>query len=776
MTSDKHPAVLTIYQASCMGKASNCEYPHEIRVTDAESLKLAVRRDYVCARYMNAYRSSSNFIDSDCVAMDIDNDHSNDPAEWVTPEDIQKTFPDVTLGVHYSRHHMKPKKQLSARPRFHVLLGCDRTEDAAAYVRLKERLQRVFPYFDSNAQDAARFFFGTRDGACAFYPGTISISECLDMYYPEDVDNPSDPLDLLDPANPLDSTISEGHRNATMSHFAGKLLKRLGPTDEAHALFLRRAAACDPPLDDGELEHIWHSALGFYARISKQEGYVSPDQFADSRREYDPDDRTDVGQAVLLAEFAGDCLRYSEQLGYIHFNDVYWEESEGAAQAKAQKLTALQLEESRAEIDAAWKKCQEVAVSELLDSLPKKKAEEAMNEAQLAAYKAYLSAIAYYDWAENRRSSKYIRATMQQVSSMIPVKTDQLDADWKQLNCPEHTYDLRHGISAASEHRAADFCTKVTAVEPSDHGMELWQDSLKKTFKGDVELIDYVQQICGLACVGKVFFEAMIIAYGDGRNGKSTFWNTVYRVLGSYARTISAETLTTSCKRNTMPEVAELKGCRLVLASELKEGMSLNTAMVKQLTSTDPIHAEKKYHAPFEFQPTHTLVLYTNHLPKVRALDDGIWRRLIVVPFTAHIEGKDDIKNYGDYLFEHAGGAVLKWIMEGAEKAIRNGCRIDPPECVRNAVAAYRENNDWLQPFLDEKCECDASYSAPSGQFYIAYRAYADSTGEYIRSTTDFYSALVALGFERKKTKSGILVRGVRLRHPENDDDDDFLK
>ena len=228
---------------------------------------------------------------------------------------------------------------------------------------------------------------------------------------------------------------------------------------------------------------------------------------------------------------------------------------------------------------------------------------------------------------------------------------------------------------------------------------------------------------CGLACVGKVFYEAMIIAYGDGRNGKSTFWNTVFRVMGSYAKTISAETLTTSCKRNTLPEMAELKGCRLVLASELKEGLSMNTSVVKQLTSTDPIHAEKKYFAPFDFQPTHTLVLYTNHLPKVRALDAGIWRRLIVVPFNARIEGKGDIKNYSDYLVEHAGGAVMKWILEGAQKVIAADYRVQEPEIVQTAIAEYRENNDWLRPFLEEKCDVGKQYREASGQFYMHFRA-----------------------------------------------------
>lgn len=164
-------------------------------------------------------------------------------------------------------------------------------------------------------------------------------------------------------------------------------------------------------------------------------------------------------------------------------------------------------------------------------------------------------------------------------------------------------------------------------------------------FCGDQSLTDYVQQICGLCAIGKVYQEALIIAYGEGSNGKSTFWNAISRVLGSYSGTMSADALTVGCKRNVKPEMAELKGKRLVIAAELEEGMRLNTAVIKQLCSTDEIQAEKKYKDPFRYTPAHTLVLYTNHLPRVGANDDGTWRRLIVIPFLAKLEGKSDIKN-----------------------------------------------------------------------------------------------------------------------------------
>ena len=135
---------------------------------------------------------------------------------------------------------------------------------------------------------------------------------------------------------------------------------------------------------------------------------------------------------------------------------------------------------------------------------------------------------------------------------------------------------------------------RITAAEPGDKGKELWQDSLNIIFCGDAELIDYVQQIVGMAAVGRVYMESLVIAYGEGRNGKSTFWNTIARVLGTYSGNMSSDTLTVGCKRNVKPELAEAKGKRLIIAAELEEGMRLNTAVIKQMCSTDEIFAEKK--------------------------------------------------------------------------------------------------------------------------------------------------------------------------------------
>lgn len=420
-------------------------------------------------------------------------------------------------------------------------------------------------------------------------------------------------------------------------------------------------------------------------------------------------------------------------------------------------------------MNAAWQVLLNNGGAELVETLSAKKALAAMSEDQQKAFAWYNVTKRYYQLAMSYRASKNIRYVLNEAPALLLISPQELDADPFALNTPAGTLDLRRGLTSIRDHRPEDFVTKVTAVAPSDEGTELWQDALNTIFCKNPELIDYVQLIAGMALVGRVFSETLIIAYGDGRNGKSTFWNVLARVLGSYGGKISADALTVGCKRNVKPEMAEAKGKRMLIASELEEGMRLNTSIVKQLCSTDPIEAEKKYKDPFHFEPSHTLILYTNHLPRVGAIDDGTWRRLIVIPFAAKIEGKSDIKNYADYLFTNAGGAILKWMIEGAVRVIEAEFRIDLPVCVQEAIKAYRGENDWLGHFLTDRCDIGKELNEQSGALYTAYRQYCAECGEYTRSTTDFYTALENEGFVRQRTRKGSVIRGLMLRT------DDFL-
>ena len=744
---------LTLFTATCTGSKANTVYPNQCVIESARDMDKAMKLDHVCATYNDHRRSADNFIESDTVVMDCDNDHSEDPEDWITAEKMQQLFPDVSYVLVPSRHDNLPKDGKGPRPRFHVYFSIRTVCDAELYVDIKKAIHRNYPFFDENALDAARFIFGSDRGDCIWHEGWVTIDETLSEASEQEYSD-------------CRSTIPEGSRNSTLSRFAGRVLKRYGKTEKAFDLFCTEASRCDPPLDESELQTIWDSAVRFYERkVCSQKGYVPPEEYNNdfANKSLRPSDYSDIGQAKVLSREYGNELRYTDGTDYIRFDGEVWNESRQQAVGATEEFLDIQLQDAKDDVEACLKALEVLGVDRADVIAGGKKFAAALGDKEYKAFEAYLSAKTYLDFVMQRRNMKYITSALQAAKPMLEIKLADLDRDEFLLNTPGATYDLRLGLGGAREPAAGDLITKQTSVAPGEEGRKLWEDTLDLVFSKDRELIEYVQMIVGLAAIGKVYVEALIIAYGEGSNGKSTFWNTISRVLGSYSGSISADALTVGCRRNVKPEMAELKGKRLVIASELEEGMRLNTSIIKQLCSTDEIAAEKKYKDPFKFTPSHTLVLYTNHLPRVGANDAGTWRRLIVIPFDARINGNTDIKNYSDYLYRNAGPYILSWIIEGAERVIRKSFHIDWPKCVRDAVAAYRDNNDWMGNFLEDCCEI-GDFEQKSGDFYTEYRSYCARMGEYTRSTTDFYSALEIAGFCRKKTKKGIVILGVKLK------------
>ena len=751
----------TLYTADCTGNEANCLYPHKVIINSPEEFASAVARDHVTASYKGNYRSNDNFLSADAIVWDCDNDFSENPDDWVTPEKLAKgALADVSFAASPSRHNMLRKENFSPRPRFHLIAPITICSDSAAFASLKRAGMQQFPFFDSKALDAARFLYGTKVNPkeVFWHEGALTIDKIL----PEkpDAEEVEEPLYT-------GGSIPEGSRNNTMSHFAGRVLKRFGPTEKAYEAYLERAGKCDPPLLAKELRTIWHSALKFYKnKVEGSEGYVSPDEYEDTFGTcfLKPEDYSDIGEAKVLAKECMNQLRFTSATDFIAFGGDRWYEDKQKSLGIVENFMDDQLLDATEAIRIAEENLTALGIPEEEVKARSKNLAASVPDNKIGLFYALVGADTYKKFVMKYRNYKNIVNAQNAAKPMMALDVSELDYDPELLNTPDATYDLAKGISGCHSHDPDDLITKITACSPGEKGKELWVQNLNLFFCGDQELIAYVQAIVGMAAVGRVYAEQMIIAYGGGANGKSTFWNTIARVLGNYSGKISAEALTMNCKRNVKPEMAELKGKRLIIASELEEGQRLNTGMVKQLCSVDPIEAEKKYKDPFHFDPSHTLVLYTNYLPKVSANDDGTWRRLIVIPFNAKITGNSDIKNYSDYLFEHAGPAILSWIIEGAKNAIQKGFKIEEPKAVRDAVDKYREDNDWLGQFIDEYCDVDPSYSEKSGDLYQQYHAICFQSGEYARSTTDFYGNLEKAGYRRKKTKSGILIYGLRLK------------
>jgi len=268
-------------------------YGREFKIDNEELFTQAVSYDYVCAKFKDNQRSNKNFISSDCIAMDIDNDHSESPSEWITPEEITKFFHDVKFAIHYSRNHLKSKNGKSSRPKFHVLFPINEVTNADEYSAMKKKVFDLFSYFDKNALDAGRFFFGTENPKVEFFSGSIT-------------------LDTFLAAIPEQKSIPQGQRNNIMHNLACKLITRYGNTPNAYNLFIEHSKVCKPPLSDYELQNIWNGAVRSYnINILTNKNYIVPEIF-NLTLALKADDYSDIGQAKILAREYRDKLRYSE--------------------------------------------------------------------------------------------------------------------------------------------------------------------------------------------------------------------------------------------------------------------------------------------------------------------------------------------------------------------------------------------------------------------------------------------------------------------------------
>lgn len=505
----------TLYTADCRENAKNIRYPNPAAITTAADLKKATAYDHVCAQYADGIRKEANFQFSDVLPMDCDNDHSDNPNDWLTPETLAQRLPDVAFAATYSRHHMQAKGKYSARPRFHVFFPTAPCTDAATHKAMKLCIHKALPFFDGNALDAARFLFGA-SGGVFWQEGSLHYMK-----------------------------------------------------------FLEQSTACNPPLSDTELQQIWKSAERFGTQIAKQKGYIAPEHYG-QLFQFRPEDYSDLGQAKIFAGQVQEELAYTDATEYLCYQKNHWVESKQLAVGRCEAFLDKQLEEAEKTLEITHKMLLDSGVDAETISKGGKVLEKAVDDTSRKAYIEYRSALTYRAFVMKRRDMKYISATLQAAKPMLLKDIADFDSQAFLLNTPTATYDLQKGVNGGRPHRPEDYLTKMTAVSPDNVGEEIWKDALHCFFCDDQSLIDYVQQICGLCAIGKVYQEALMIAYGEGSNGKSTFWNAISRVLGSYSGTMSADALTVGCKRNVKPEMAELKDKRLVIAAELEEGITFS--------------------------------------------------------------------------------------------------------------------------------------------------------------------------------------------------------
>lgn len=361
--------------------------------------------------------------------------------------------------------------------------------------------------------------------------------------------------------------------------------------------------------------------------------------------------------------------------------------------------------------------------------------------------------------AQDTASASKLRAMISLAAPELPVSIEDLDPNEWFLNCPNGTLDLRTGD--LMEHQRHLNITKLcpTPYLPNAAAPR-WEQFVSEIFV-DNDLIAFVQRLMGYCLTGDVSEQKLPIFYGSGANGKSTFLNAFLDVVGSdYCMQAMPDLLMEKKGESHPTEKASLFGKRFVSCVETENSRRLAESTVKMLTGGEKIMARRMREDFWEFSPTHKLILCTNHKPVVTGNDHGIWRRLLLVPFTERFEGKKIDSQLNKKLDNEREG-ILAWLVRGCLAWQENG--LGSPAAVQDATKSYRSSEDIVGRFIEERCEESRSSSVRFKELYRAFESWCDDSGDFCIPKRKFGNWLVDNGYERFRA-NGTCYRGLILQ------------
>lgn len=342
-----------------------------------------------------------------------------------------------------------------------------------------------------------------------------------------------------------------------------------------------------------------------------------------------------------------------------------------------------------------------------------------------------------------------------------------LDADPYLVNAANGTLDLR--TMRLYSHDPRDRITKVTAAAYDPSARSVAWDSFLERVLPDADVRSYLARFVGVGLLGTVREQVFTIARGVGANGKGVFYNTILNALGDYGHTAESDLfMTTKANANAAsPAIMALRGRRFVVCSETERDHRLAAALMKNLTGGDPINARGLHRDPVTFQPSHSVLMVTNFLPKVAGDDPAVWRRMRVVPFDVEIPEKERDPELVSTL-KLSADAVLAWAVEGYRQYVVRG--LDAPEAVQAATNDYRQRSDAVARFLDEACLVGPNFMVGVGELFEAWGSWSVDDGAEPLGKKQFGEEMDKRGFQASKSGSRRIRRGVGLATPEDDD------
>lgn len=453
---------------------------------------------------------------------------------------------------------------------------------------------------------------------------------------------------------------------------------------------------------------------------------------------------TDLGNAERFAERHQADLRYCPALGWLAWDGKRWKRDGSEQYVKlAEHQTVRAIQREAAAVRDSDEDVQLVEATKTKDAV-------------------WLSdKIAV--WGRLSEGAQKLASISKRAQAMMTIEADQLDHDPMCINLANGTLRIAKRDDGPyvvlSPHDSADFITKISPVSYDPAAtcplFARFLDEVHPPIEGqpDNTMQRFLAQWGGLSLTGDVGEQKMTFHYGKGRNGKGVFINMLSFVAGDYAASISIESFLDSGKSRSggqaTPDIAKLPGVRTLTTSEPKKGATLDEGFVKLFTGGDPIQARHLNKDFFEFRPQAKLTMQGNYRPRISGTDEGIWGRIILVPWGQFIPPERRDKQLFVKL-QAEGAGVLNWLLDGLCLWLDQGLLI--PDVVQAATDAYRSDSDPLGRFLAACTEQALGEAAQSSEMHALFVAWAKANGETQWTSKGLGSALLERGFASKKS------------------------
>lgn len=441
----------------------------------------------------------------------------------------------------------------------------------------------------------------------------------------------------------------------------------------------------------------------------------------------------DTGNAERFTDSFKDIVRYSyTRKNWYFYNDKTWELD---GKGKVKRLVDRVLEKMRKE---------PIYVSDDVD--------------EETAQKALQRHIKY------SRGSNGKTNMLKESQHLLPINAEMFDQDKHLLNAQNGYIDLKTG--QLHNHDREKYFSKIASIEYTDKiDCPLWDEFLMEVFNNNRPIINYIQRAVGYSLSGSTEEQVMFILHGNGRNGKSVFLDIITEMLGNYTTNIQPQTLMVKpMSGGANSDIARLQGARLVTTTEPNDGMRFDEGLVKQITGGDTVTARFLYGDEFDYEPEFKLWMATNHKPFIRGTDDGIWRRMVIIPFTVQIPEHKVDKNL-KYKLRGEMTAILNWAVEGYQEWRRIG--LAEPSIIKKQRGDYRKEMDPVELFIEELCVRKEGERAKGSFLYETYKDWAKDNHQYMMNHIKFGKEMSSKF--QKITSNGVHYVGIKLKHPNND-------